>query len=206
MNDRTVFLVDDDEAIRHSASFMLRHAGYSVKTFPDGIVFLDQVSDQFDGCILLDVRMPGMDGLEVQNALNQRGINMPVIILTGHGDVPVAVEAMKGGAIEFLEKPYEKNALVGAIENAFAMLDNQAAEDKRSLEAKAKLTSLTPRETEVLDCLVAGLTNKGIAQALSISPRTVEIHRAHMMEKLEADSLSSALRLAFLAGKGSEDS
>lgn len=206
MNDRTVFLVDDDEAIRHSASFMLRHAGYSVKTFPDGVVFLDQVSGDFDGCILLDVRMPGMDGLEVQNALNQRGINMPVIILTGHGDVPVAVEAMKGGAIEFLEKPYEKQALVGAIENAFAMLDNQAAEDKRSLEAKAKLTNLTPREMEVLDCLVAGLTNKGIAQALSISPRTVEIHRAHMMEKLEADSLSSALRLAFLAGKGSDDS
>ena len=206
MNDRTVFLVDDDEAIRHSASFMLRHAGYSVKTFPDGIVFLDQVSDQLDGCILLDVRMPGMDGLEVQTVLNRRGINMPVIILTGHGDVPVAVEAMKGGAIEFLEKPYEKQALVGAIENAFALLDNQAAEDKRSAEAKAKLTSLTPRETEVLDCLVAGLTNKGIAQALSISPRTVEIHRAHMMEKLEADSLSTALRLAFLAGKGGEDS
>ena len=206
MNDRTVFLVDDDEAIRHSASFMLRHAGYSVKTFPDGIVFLDQVSDQLDGCILLDVRMPGMDGLEVQGVLNQRGINMPVIILTGHGDVPVAVEAMKGGAIEFLEKPYEKQALVGAIENAFALLDNQTAEDKRSLEAKAKLTNLTPRETEVLDCLVAGLTNKGIAQALSISPRTVEIHRAHMMEKLEADSLSSALRLAFLAGMGEPDS
>ncbi|MEE2929264.1 MAG: response regulator [Pseudomonadota bacterium] len=206
MSERTVFLVDDDEAIRHSASFMLRHAGYTVKTFPDGIVFLDQISDQFDGCILLDVRMPGMDGLEVQSALNRRGINMPVIILTGHGDVPVAVEAMKGGAIEFLEKPYEKQALVGAIESAFNLLDNQAAEDKRSLDAKAKLTSLTPREMEVLDCLVAGLTNKGIAQALSISPRTVEIHRAHMMEKLEADSLSTALRLAFLAGIGSEES
>lgn len=206
MTERTVFLVDDDEAIRHSASFMLRHAGYTVKTFPDGIVFLDQISDQFEGCILLDVRMPGMDGLEVQSALNRRGINMPVIILTGHGDVPVAVEAMKGGAIEFLEKPYEKQALVGAIESAFNMLDNQAAEDKRSLDAKAKLTSLTPREMEVLDCLVTGLTNKGIAQALSISPRTVEIHRAHMMEKLEADSLSTALRLAFLAGMGGQSS
>jgi two-component system response regulator FixJ len=206
MTERTVFLVDDDEAIRHSASFMLRHAGYTVKTFPDGIVFLDQISDQFEGCILLDVRMPGMDGLEVQSALNRRGINMPVIILTGHGDVPVAVEAMKGGAIEFLEKPYEKQALVGAIESAFNMLDNQAAEDKRSLDAKAKLTSLTRREMEVLDCLVTGLTNKGIAQALSISPRTVEIHRAHMMEKLEADSLSTALRLAFLAGMGAQSS
>ena len=204
MTNRTVFLVDDDEAIRHSASFMLRHAGYTVKTYPDGLAFLDNVSNDQDGCILLDVRMPGMDGLAVQSALNHRGINMPVIILTGHGDVPVAMEAMKGGAIEFLEKPYEKQALVGAIDNAFSLLDNQMADDKRSREAKARLTELTPRERQVLECLVDGLTNKGVAQALSISPRTVEIHRAHMMEKLQADSLSSALRLAFLAGIGDE--
>ncbi len=204
MNSRTVFLVDDDEAIRHSASFMLRHAGYAVKTYPDGISFLEQVSEENTGCILLDVRMPGMDGLAVQSVLNQRGINMPVIILTGHGDVPVAVEAMKGGAVEFLEKPYEKKALVSAIESAFVLLENQSADDKRSVEAKAKLTNLTPREMEVLESLVAGLTNKGVAQALSISPRTVEIHRAHMMEKLQAESLSSALRIAFLAGIGTD--
>ncbi|MEL6415666.1 MAG: response regulator [Pseudomonadota bacterium] len=204
MSNRIVYLVDDDEAIRHSASFMLRHAGYTVKTYPDGMSFLDSVSEDHDGCILLDVRMPGMDGLAVQGALNHRGINMPVIILTGHGDVPVAVEAMKGGAIEFLEKPYEKQALVGAIENAFNLLDNQSADDKRSREAKARLTELTPRELQVLECLVDGLTNKGIAQSLSISPRTVEIHRAHMMEKLQADSLSNALRFAFLAGMGAE--
>ena len=204
MTDRTVFLVDDDEAIRHSASFMLRHAGYVVKTFPDGMAFLDGVSDTQMGCILLDVRMPGMDGLAVQKVLNQRGINMPVIILTGHGDVPVAVEAMKGGAIEFLEKPYEKQALIGAIESAFTILDNQMADDVRSREAKARLIDLTPRERQVLECLVDGLTNKGIAQALSISPRTVEIHRAHMMEKLQADSLSTALRMAFLAGIGAD--
>jgi two-component system response regulator FixJ len=202
MPNRTIFLVDDDEAIRHSASFMLRHAGYIVKTFPDGISFLEQVSKDHDGCILLDVRMPGMDGLAVQTALNERGINMPVIILTGHGDVPVAVEAMKGGAIEFLEKPYEKTALVTAIENAYDLLDSQSADDKRGNDAKAKLTHLTPREMDVLECLVAGQTNKGIAQTLNISPRTVEIHRAHMMEKLDADSLSTALRLAFLAGIG----
>ncbi len=202
MTQRTVFLVDDDEAIRHSASFMLRHAGFLVKTYPDGIRFLEQVTEDHEGCILLDVRMPGMDGLAVQNALNLRGINMPVIILTGHGDVPVAVEAMKGGALEFLEKPYEKQALIDAIENAFLTLDSQSTDDKRSRDAKAKLTSLTPREMEVLECLVDGQTNKGIAQTLSISPRTVEIHRAHMMEKLQADSLSNALRLAFLAGIG----
>lgn len=200
MTDRMVFLVDDDEAIRHSASFMLRHAGFQVKTFPDGLSFLEAVHEEDEGCILLDVRMPGMDGLAVQSALKQRGINMPVIILTGHGDVPVAVEAMKGGAIEFLEKPYEKQALITAIESAFTLLSNQDADEKRSAKAKARLTNLTPRELEVLQCLVAGLTNKGIAQTLSISPRTVEIHRANMMEKLQADSLSSALRLAFLAG------
>jgi len=204
MSNRVVYLVDDDEAIRHSASFMLRHAGFTVKTFPEGMSFLDSVSEDHEGCILLDVRMPGMDGLAVQSALNHRGINMPVIILTGHGDVPVAVEAMKGGAIEFLEKPYEKQALVGAIENAFNLLDSQSADDKRSREAKARLTELTPRELQVLECLVDGLTNKGIAQTLSISPRTVEIHRAHMMEKLQADSLSNALRFAFLAGMGAD--
>lgn len=202
MQDRTVFLVDDDEAIRHSASFMLRHAGFLVKTFPDGMSFLDHVNEDQQGCVLLDVRMPGMDGLSVQTALNQRGINLPVIILTGHGDVPVAVEAMKSGAIEFLEKPYEKKSLVGAIENAFAALDNQAADEKRASEARAKLSGLTPREMEVLECLVDGHTNKGVAQTLSISPRTVEIHRAHVMEKLQAESLSSALRVAFLAGIG----
>ncbi len=204
MTNRTVFLVDDDEAIRHSASFMLRHAGFLVKTFPDGMSFLEEVSNDHEGCILLDVRMPGMDGLAVQSALNQRGITMPVIVLTGHGDVPVAVEAMKGGAIEFLEKPYEKQTLVTAIENAFSQIDEASAGDRRSKDAQAKLTALTPREKEVLECLVAGLTNKGIAQTLSISPRTVEIHRAHMMEKLEADSLSSALRLAFVAGLGAD--
>ncbi len=204
MPRKTIFLVDDDEAIRHSASFMLRHAGYAVKTYPDGVNFLDQVGDSDAGCILLDVRMPRMDGLEVQTQLKQRGINMPVVILTGHGDVPVAVEAMKGGAVDFLEKPYEKQALMTAIENAFARLDDQAADSRRSTEANAKISRLTPREHDVLKHLVQGLTNKAIAQALDISPRTVEIHRAHMMEKLEADSLSAALRLAFLAGTESE--
>lgn len=205
MSGRTVFLVDDDEAIRHSASFMLRHAGYTVKTYPDGITFLmDLPLDQI-GCVLLDVRMPEMDGLEVQAVLKQRGVNMPVIILTGHGDVPVAVEAMKGGAIEFLEKPYEKKALIAAIENGFAQLENQSTDARRTAEAQARLSSLTPREMDVLECLVDGQTNKAIADTLSISPRTVEIHRAHMMEKLEAESLSAALRFAFLAGINAEE-
>jgi two-component system response regulator FixJ len=205
MNSKIVHLVDDDEAIRHSASFMLRHAGYTVKTYKDGIAFLDAVTADMEGCILLDVRMPGMDGLAVQAMLKQRGIKMPVIILTGHGDVPVAVEAMKGGAIEFLEKPYEKAALVRSIQNAFEQLENQSVSDLRSVEAQSKLTKLTPREREVLECLVDGLTNKAIADVLSISPRTIEIHRSNMMEKLEAESLSAALRIAFVAGIGMKD-
>jgi two-component system response regulator FixJ len=205
MNSKIVHLVDDDEAIRHSASFMLRHAGYTVKTYKDGIAFLDAVTADMEGCILLDVRMPGMDGLAVQAMLKQRGIKMPVIILTGHGDVPVAVEAMKGGAVEFLEKPYEKAALVRSIQNAFEQLENQSVSDLRSVEAQSKLTKLTPREREVLECLVDGLTNKAIADVLFISPRTIEIHRSNMMEKLEADSLSAALRIAFVAGVGMKD-
>ncbi|HAE94364.1 MULTISPECIES: response regulator transcription factor [Hyphomonas] len=201
---KTIFLVDDDEAIRHSASFMLRHAGYTVKTFPDGMTFLDAYAPNDSACILLDVRMPGMDGLAVQQALSERGNKMPIIVLTGHGDVSVAVQAMKNGAIEFLEKPYEKKALLEAIENGFNRIADHAAEADQRSEAVAKLTRLTGRESEVLDCLVDGMTNKAIAETLSISPRTVEIHRANLMEKLEADSLSAALRIAFTADRGRE--
>lgn len=197
---KTVHLVDDDEAIRHSASFMLRHAGYTVKTYEDGVAFLEHVTPQDNGCVLLDVRMPVMDGLAVQKEMANKGIAMPVIILTGHGDVPVAVEAMKSGAIDFLEKPYEKAALLSAIETGFAALENRESRDRRQAEAAARLAQLTPREQEVLERLVAGLTNKMIAEELDISHRTVEIHRANLMEKLEADSLSAALRIAFAAG------
>jgi len=200
MKERLVYLVDDDEAIRHSASFMLRHAGYRVKTFPDGPSFLETISPQDEGCVLLDVRMPGMDGLAVQQAMRARGFSLPIIILTGHGDVPVAVQAMKGGAIEFLEKPYEKQALLSAIQGAYTWLDDQASSDRRKQDALALIGQLTPREREVLVCLVDGQTNKDIARSLSISPRTVEIHRSNMMEKLAADSLSAALRIAFSAG------
>ena len=199
---KTVFLVDDDDAIRHSASFMLRHAGYTVKTFPDGVTFLDEYAPNDSACILLDVRMPVMDGLAVQTALQECGNTMPIIVLTGHGDVSVAVQAMKNGAIEFLEKPYEKKALLEAIETGFSRLADAEAQTGLKNDAIAKLTRLTSRETEVLDCLVEGMTNKAIADALSISPRTVEIHRANLMEKLEADSLSAALRIAFEAERG----
>ena len=199
---KTIFLVDDDEAIRHASSFMLRQAGYTVKTFPDGITFLDGHEPADPACILLDVRMPGMDGLSVQKVLNQRGNAMPVIVLTGHGDVSVAVEAMKNGAVEFLEKPYEKRALIDAIESAFNRIADERSRDRQVAMATAQLSLLTAREDDVLNCLVAGMTNKAIAEHLDISPRTVEIHRANVMTKLDAESLSAALRIAFLAGRG----
>lgn len=203
MNDtRLIHLVDDDEAIRHSASFMLRHAGFRVKTYPDGVAFLDQVDEVEKGCILLDVQMPKMDGLEVQEALNTRGVAMPVIVLTGHGDVAVAVRAMKAGAVDFVEKPYAKQTLVDALTRAFERLEARRKEGVMADEARGLIERLTAREKEVLLGLVDGHTNKAIAEALEISPRTVEIHRANVMEKMEASNLSTVLRIAFAAGFG----
>ncbi len=197
---KTLYLVDDDEAIRHSASFMLRHAGFVVKTYEDGATFLKQFDADQRGCVLLDLRMPNMDGLAVQQKLIERGVDLPVIILTGHGDVPIAVQAMKAGAVDFVQKPYEKQTLLVAIENAFEQMDEEVTQAGRAREAKARLAALTKREREVLERLVLGSTNKAIAEELGISPRTIEIHRANLMMKLEADSLSSALRIAFFAG------
>ena len=203
MSDKPlIHLVDDDDAIRHSASFMLRSAGFRVQTYQDGVTFLDELDDLESGCVLLDVQMPVKDGLTVQAELNGRGNDMPVIVLTGHGDVAVAVKAMKAGAVDFVEKPYEKAVLLAALNGAFERIKARSPQEQLEAEAKERLASLTGREREVLDCLVEGMTNKMIAQTLDISPRTVEIHRAHVMEKLEVDSLSAALRLAFAAGLG----
>jgi two-component system, LuxR family, response regulator FixJ len=199
---RLIHLVDDDEAIRHSASFMLRHAGFRVKTYTDGVAFLEQVAQAEPGCILLDVQMPGMDGLEVQEALNARGVAMPVIVLTGHGDVAVAVRAMKAGAVDFVEKPYAKQTLVDALTRAFERLEMRRKEDVLAEEARGLIERLTARERDVLTGLVDGQTNKVIAETLDISPRTVEIHRANLMEKMDAPSLSTVLRIAFAAGFG----
>ena len=186
-----VHLVDDDEAIRHSASFMLRLAGYRVQTHREDFAV-----------ILLDVQMPKMNGLAVQKALNERGCEMPVIVLTGHGDVSVAVQAMKAGAVNFVEKPYEKQVLLQAINEGFEHLDSLHQGALQKTEAEKRLSHLSPRERDILNGLVEGLTNKGIANSLDISPRTVEIHRANMMDKLGVDSLSAALRIAFAAGLG----
>jgi two-component system response regulator FixJ len=199
---RTIHLVDDDEAIRHSASFLLRHSGFRVKTYTDGVTFLDQVETAERGCILLDVQMPVMDGLEVQEALNARGVSMPVIVLTGHGDVGVAVRAMKAGAVDFVEKPYAKQSLLDALIRAFDRLEARQKVEVLAEEARGLIARLTPREKQVLLGLVEGQTNKVIAETLDVSPRTIEIHRANLMDKMNAQSLSTVLRIAFAAGYG----
>lgn len=201
---RVVHLVDDDEAVRRSASFMLRTSRYLVKTYASGVELLALGKDIARGCILLDVRMPVMDGLEVQRALKERGMLLPVIVMTGHGDVNVAVQAMKAGAVDFIEKPFEKAVLLGAIEEGFARIEQAGRGRARADEAKLRLEALTPREADVLQGLVRGHPNKTIAYDLGISPRTVEIHRANLMTKLGVASLSEALRIAFAAGLGDE--
>jgi two-component system response regulator FixJ len=199
---RTIHLVDDEEAIRRSAGFMLRTSGFAVEAYPSGVAFLKVVRSVEPGCILLDVRMPEMDGLEVQATLAELGVTMPVIVLTGHGDVSIAVRAMKAGAVDFLEKPFEKAGLLAAIEQAFVRLDDADAHSARAGEAKVRIAALTGREQDVLQGLAHGYPNKTIAFDLGISPRTVEVHRANLMSKLGVNSLSDALRIAFAAGLG----
>ena len=196
---RLVHLVDDDEAIRRSVGFMLKTSGFHVRTYENGGELMKSAPDLEPGCILLDIRMPGMDGLEVQNALRDKGVTLPVIIMTGHGDVSLAVQAMKAGAIDFIEKPFEKAVLLSAIDHAVERLKRSASSRDRADDAAVRLQALTPREREVLDGLAKGLPNKTIAYDLGISPRTVEIHRANLMTKLGVRSLSEALRIAFAA-------
>ncbi len=203
MTDRPlVHLVDDDDAIRHSASFMLRNAGYDVKTYASGVEFVAKVGDVSRGCILLDVQMPEKDGLAVQAELNERSIAMPVIVLTGHGDVSVAVQAMKAGAVDFIEKPFEKAVLLSALNAAFERMQAQRPRETLAADARERIAKLTPRERDVLNGLVLGQPNKVIARNLDISPRTVEVHRANLMDKLSAANISDVLRMAFAAGLG----
>ena len=200
MDKRLIHLIDDEDAIRRSAGFMLRTSGFDVKTYESGVAFLKEAKTANPGCILLDVRMPEMDGLEVQRELNARGVAMPVIVLTGHGDISIAVQAMKAGAVDFLEKPFEKAHLLDAIERAFERLEKREDALNAEHEASVRIAALTPREQDVLRGLVRGHPNKTIAYDLGISPRTVEVHRANCMTKLEVRSLSEALRIAFAAG------
>ena len=195
----TVYLVDDEAAVRRSVGFMLKTAGYHVESFESGEAFLKVAGQLGPGCVLLDVRMGGMDGLAVQATLKSRGVTLPVIIITGHGDVNLAVRAMKAGAVDFLEKPFAREALLASIETGLQRQSGQAALASLAAQAQVRINGLTPRERDVLNGLVEGQSNKVIAYDLGISPRTVEIHRANLMTKLGVGSLSDALRIAFTA-------
>jgi two-component system response regulator FixJ len=202
---RLVHVVDDEEAIRRSLDFLLRTAGFEVAKWPDGESFLKGVDRSGAACVLLDVRMPGMDGLQVQAAMAEKGINLPVIVLTGHGDISTAVRAMRAGAVDFLEKPFERDRLLGAIETAFTRIEDRRAMIEREQWAKTEIASLTEREREVLDGLACGYPNKTIAYDLGISSRTVEVYRANVMTKLGVNNFADVLRVAFAAGMGSEE-
>lgn len=198
-SDAVVHLIDDDEGVRQALAFLLTASGFAVRVHESAGSFLDTVATVQPGCVITDVRMPGVDGLELQRQLKARRLGLPVIVMTGHGDVPLAVEAMKAGAVDFLEKPFEDEALLSAIR---AALDRYAVNTRRNDElsaTKVKLDTLTAREREVLDGLVAGQPNKTIAYDLKISARTVEVHRANLMSKMGASSLSDLVRMIFVA-------
>jgi two-component system response regulator FixJ len=195
-----VHVIDDDEAMRNSLAFLLRAAKVEVQTYESATIFLESLPKIKLGCIVTDVRMPGMNGIDLLKRLRQLNIAMPVIVITGHGDVPLAVEAMKGGAADFLEKPFDDDVLLAAIRVA---LNVQATDSERHASRTAihnKLAVLSNREREVLEGLVAGHPNKTIAYDLGISPRTVEIYRANVMTKMEANSLSDLVRMALIGG------
>lgn len=196
---RHVHVVDDDASVRRSIAFMLKTSGHQVETYESGDDLLRAAGDLTEGCILLDIRMAGIDGLETQEALRERGVSLPIVIMTGHGDIPLAVRAMKAGAVDFIEKPFESAQLLASLEEGFWRLSQKTATTDRKKDAEVRLKALTPRETNVLEGLAKGLPNKTIAYDLGISPRTVEIHRANLMSKLKVRSLSEALRIAFAA-------
>jgi two-component system response regulator FixJ len=198
--DRIVYVVDDDDSVRDSVAVLLQTAGYEVHAFPSGSAFLQMADAAQPGCVLLDMQMPEMSGLEVQEQLNERGFGFPVVVLTGQGDLGVAVRAMKGGAFEFLEKPCDGDALLACLEDAFRHLEATSEETARTQSARALVAGLTNREAEVLQGLLGGLPNKLIAYQLGISIRTVEIYRANVMDKLQARSFSAAIRIALAAG------
>lgn len=199
-----VHVVDDEESLRNSLNFLLRTEGYRVVRWTDGESFLKGVDRAQVACVLLDMRMPGPDGLSVQQQMVQAGIDCPVILLTGHGDVDLAVRAMKAGATDFLAKPVDREKLLQSVEHALGVIHDREIRMKRHDWAQTQLGKLTEREREVLDGLACGYPNKTIAYDLGISARTVEVYRANVMAKLEVTSFADALRVAFAAGLGSE--
>ncbi len=197
----TIFVVDDDMAVRDSLKMLLRSVGQAVETFGSGQEFIDAYSEDRAGCLVLDIRMPGMSGLELQQKLNERHSIMPIIFITGHGDVPMAVEAMQAGAVDFIQKPFRDQDLIDRINQALEKDQNNRAALGERNDIRKRLETLTPREREVLDLVVHGKANKVIAGDLKLSQRTVEIHRARVMEKMQASSLAHLVRMVLEVGQ-----
>ena len=195
-----VYVLDDDEAMRDSLEFLLGAANFDVTLFESAQHFLDALPGVDFGCVVSDVRMPGIDGIELLKRLKAGRSTFPVLIMTGHGDVPLAVEAMKLGAVDFLEKPFEDDRLIGMIEIALQQAEFGARNEAATLDITARIESLSPRERQVMEGLVAGLSNKMIAREYDISPRTIEVYRANVMTKMQASSLSELVRMAIRAG------
>lgn len=200
--DPFVHVIDDDEAIRDSLAFLFGTAGFEVATYPSAEAFLAESQGSGVACILSDVRMPGMSGIELLRALKARGSRLPVIMMTGHGDIALAVEAMKAGATDFIEKPFDDKTLLRTVRAAVGEASAHAARDAERGVVAARIAALSPRERDVLAGLVAGKANKAIAFDLGISPRTVEVYRANLMTKMQAGSLSELVRMALTSGIG----
>jgi two-component system response regulator FixJ len=199
-SDAVVHLIDDDEGVRQAVAFLLSSAGLAVRVHESAIAFVEVLPTLQPGCVVSDVRMPGMDGLELQRRLKSLGVKLPMIIMTGHADVPLAVEAMKAGAVDFIEKPFDDELILSAIRAALDLYDKTGYRETEIARTQVKLKSLSVREREVLDGLLAGHPNKTIAYDLVLSARTVEVHRASLMTKMGATSLSELVRMSLVAG------
>ena len=195
-----IYVIDDDEAVRHSLEFLLKTAGMRAQGFDSATAFFEVLPQVRSGCIITDVRMPDVTGIDLLRRVKELGIDVPVIVITGHGDISLAVEAMKIGAVDFLEKPFDDDALLAAVQSALNRTADTAQRNAELTEIHDKIAALSNRERQVLEGLVAGKANKVIAFDLGISPRTVEIYRANLMTKMAANSLSDLVRMAMLAG------
>jgi two-component system response regulator FixJ len=199
--DAVVHVIDDDDAVRDSLSFLLRSAGMTVNTYESASTFADGMARIAAGCIVTDIRMPGLSGIDLLKRLKQEDVRLPVVVMTGHGDVPMAVEAMKLGAVDFLEKPFDDEVLLAAVRSALQRGGDTDTRAERAAEFRERLATLSTREQQVLDGLIAGHPNKTIAYDLGISARTVEVYRANVMTKMKAGSLSELVRMALIAGR-----